>query len=106
MDWQNSIFLLGYKANQWRDVKFYTITAILQKIRPLVNDESLYIMEVIGMELRDMEKLAFLILKELDLKKSDVELIKDIRKNGKAYHSALKEIPVDVPKAQIINSPF
>ena len=58
------------------------------------------------MELRDMEKLAFLILKESDLKKSDVELIKDIRKNGKAYHSALKEIPVDVPKAQIINSPF
>lgn len=58
------------------------------------------------MELRDMEKLAFLILKELDLKKSDVELIEDIRKNGKAYHSALKEIPVDVPEAQIINRRF
>ena len=59
-------------------------------------------MEVISMELRNMEKLAFLILKELDLKKSDVELIKDIRKNGKAYHSALEEIPVDVPKTKIM----
>ena len=53
-----------------------------------------------------MEKLAFLILKELDLKKSDVELVKDIRQNGKAYHSALKEIPVEVPNTQITNSPF
>lgn len=58
------------------------------------------------MELSDMEKLAFLILKELYLKKSDVELVKDIRKNGKAYRSALKEIPVEVPNTQITNSPF
>ena len=58
------------------------------------------------MELRDMEKLAFFILKELDLNNSFVDLIKDSRNNCKAYLSALKEIPVDVTKAQIINSPF
>lgn len=58
------------------------------------------------MEQRDMEQLAFIILKELKVNKSDSDLIQSIRTNRKLYLSALRSIPTEVPKAQIIDSPY
>ena len=58
------------------------------------------------MQINEMEQLAFIIAKELDVNKSDVDLIKSIRENKNAYCSALKQIPVKKNNTQIMNSPF
>ena len=55
------------------------------------------------MEFKKMEQLAFIITKEMDVDKSDVDLIKSIRQSKEAYYSALKQIPVELPKAKIMN---
>ena len=55
------------------------------------------------MEFKEMEQLAFIITKEMDVDKSDVDLIKSIRQSKEAYYSALKQIPVELPKAKIMN---
>lgn len=54
------------------------------------------------MEFKEMEQLAFIITKELGVDKSDVDLIKSIRQSKEAYYSALKQIPVEIPKAKIM----
>jgi len=63
-------------------------------------------MEVLSMEIIEMEQLTFIIAKELGVDKSDVDLIKSIRENKEVYYSALKQIPVEIPKAKVIKSPF
>lgn len=55
------------------------------------------------MEFKEMEQLAFIITKELGVDKTDVDLIKSIRQSKEAYYSALKQIPVELPKAKIMN---
>jgi len=55
------------------------------------------------MEFKEMEQLAFIITKELGVDKPDVDLIKSIRQSKEAYYSALKQIPVELPKAKIMN---
>ena len=55
------------------------------------------------MEFKEMEQLAFIITKELGVDKPDVDLIKSIRQSKEAYISALKQIPVELPKAKIMN---
>lgn len=63
-------------------------------------------MEVLSMEMHDMEQLIFIIAKELGVDKSDAELIKSIRENKELYYSALKQIPVVMPKTKVIKSPI
>jgi hypothetical protein len=58
------------------------------------------------MEFIDMEQLAFIIAKELCVDKSDIDLVKSIRKDREEYHSALKQIPVEIPKARVMKNPF
>lgn len=58
------------------------------------------------MEMHDMEQLIFIIAKELGVDKSDAELIKSIRENKELYYSALKQIPVVMPKTKVIKSPI
>lgn len=53
-----------------------------------------------------MEQLAFIIAKELGVDKSDIDLVRSIRKDREAYHSALKQIPVEIPEAKVMKSPF
>ncbi len=55
------------------------------------------------MEFKEMEQLAFIITKELGVDKSDVDLIKSIRQSKEAYYSALKQIPVERPKAKVMS---
>ena len=55
------------------------------------------------MEFKKMEQLAFIITKEMGVDKLDVDLIKSIRQSKEAYYSALKQIPVELPKAKIMN---
>lgn len=63
-------------------------------------------MEVLSMEMHDMEQLIFIIAKEVGVDKSDAELIKSIRENKELYYSALKQIPVEMPKTKVIKSPI
>ncbi len=58
------------------------------------------------MEFNDMEQLAFIIIKELGVNKPDVDLIKSIRQNREAYNLALKQIPVERPKAKVTSGFF
>lgn len=58
------------------------------------------------MEIIEMEQLAFIIAKELGVDKSDIDLVKSIRKDREAYYSALKQIPVEMPEAKVMKSPF
>lgn len=41
----------------------------------------------------ELEQLTFIIARELGVEKSDVELLKSIREDKNAYHSALRQIP-------------
>lgn len=60
----------------------------------------------ISMEFIDMEQLAFIIAKELGVDKSNIDLVKSIRKDREEYYSALKQIPVEIPKAKVMKNPF
>ncbi len=59
-----------------------------------------------SMEFIEMEQLSFIIAKELGVDKSDIDLVKSIRKDREAYYLALKQIPVEIPKAKVMKRPF